>query len=379
MRAKKLFILLFFLFLPSVHALTVSPDPVLTACPFTLNEMVWYDVCATPVDDAVVYYNISFGVADPLTVDYPLTQTLDNIGSGIYSKDLTAEWIQGTYTASVKATRVDYEDIYDSKTFTVSPDYPYPMNFSYAAHLDYFNIWWKGKYQDGSCFPDRELAVECFLNDRYDRPALPFPFKITPDKEGTCAVAGARDIYNFTKDLTVSYAASVLNTISCKFYDPAHPWIFSWTNRTFRPIAFESTVPPTVSITTGKPFSLVMHVKNLGLLTDNYTVELIPNTPSVVSIEDSFSVISGVKTNSIGDAYTKITMLAAVSTTITINVTSLTSCQYSSACISKIITLTIQGGVNSLPDFDAFAIIQIVAVAAIILALVNLKKVKTHP
>lgn len=375
---KRFSIFLIFLFLPSAYALTIEPSSVLTGCPYNLTEMVWYDFCLTPVEDAIVYYNISFGtVADPSTLSYPSTQTLENKGNGEYAKTLTCKsitgnppeclWINGTYTASVNVTRVDYENVYDSSNFTVLPDYPYQTEFKYSGDLNYFNVYWKGSYQDESCFPDRELAAECYLNDK---PSIPPIRKALARKGGSNTFDGnIISSYNLTKDETVlsPRAASVLNKISCKFYDTSHEWLFSWENQTFRPIDFELAVT-SLTATVGKEFSLPLYVKNNGLLADNYTIWVIPQiNPQAVSIIFGNTTLNNIKKGETAESYVKLKALTTDKAYINITVISFTG-------ISASQIITLEGGMASLDEFDFVGIIQIIAIASILFAFVYLKK-----
>jgi len=241
--------------------------------------------------------------------------------------------------------------------------------FYFSGDLNYFNNFWTLNYP----YLKRSASVKCALNcdpSKISCPAnsqcIPYPYKQDPGK-GTCAVPNP--IYNF----------SVPNSVGCLVYDTNLPQrVYSSYNYAFNSVNFDVSVPPTVAITVGQSFSLPINLKNIGLLADDYTVELKTSTPNTVLIEGNTSIIPGLKTNSTGDINFRITLLASGSASVTINVTSLVSCRYSpQGCLSKSVVLTLQGGVNNLPDFDSIGVLQIVAISAI-LVFVSFKKVKAH-
>ena len=360
----------FTLFSTSIHALTIDvvdgslcpPNVcVLTGCDYVLTEQVVYDVCLTPVEDATVYYNITLGAVDnPSTLYYPLGQTLNNDGNGFYSRRLEAPWVPGLYTDSVKVERVDYETKYDSATMDVLPDYPFSTTFFYSGDLNYLNSFWTAEYQSRSCYPDRLLAVECYLNDDYANPCLPYPAKVSPG-EGTCSVPGPA--YDYGNSHTGRD-----NDLSCMFYDPEHPWLLSWTNRTFKPIAFDAFVSP-VATTIGKTFNLPVQVKNLGLLTDNYTVDVVPNRPDLVWVDPSTNSITKVETNQTGVTYFRLIILTT-SVPLQLSVTVTSDISGISYTLPPILIKT---GMSSLPDFGLLGIIQIIVISSIVFAIVKFK------
>ncbi|MDI6798537.1 MAG: hypothetical protein QMD12_00860 [Candidatus Aenigmarchaeota archaeon] len=360
MWTKKLFIFLIFLFLPSANALTIEPSLPLTGCPYNITEMVWYDVCLAPVEDATVYYNITnMTVVDPSTLYYPASQKLVNVGGNVYKATLTAPWLNGTYTASLKIEKENYPTIYTKKQFEILPDFPFATKFDYRGmvYLDYFNILLKSSYQPGSCSPNRTIKVECYVENKEGV----CPILIFPGEEHVCTVSSPP--YDFG---SCDNPEGKENTASCKFYDPAHPWLFSWRNETFIPVAFEVTVLPPITLTVGQPFSLPITVKNRGLITDNYTVVVSSNS-HLLLVEAGNTTIVSLKYGESGETYARINILAAVSASIDINITSAVS------CLNKKITIVIEGGMMSLSEFDFIGVVQIILIAALLFALLIFK------
>lgn len=253
--------------------------------------------------------------------------------------------------------------LYDECNTFVLLQAPYFKTFSYAGDLNYFNIFWDADYLLSDLDPNREVVVECFLNGIQQ--CVPFPFTQNPGS-GTCAVP------NPDYDFGVSPNGAT-NDVLCEIYDPDSPFLLRRIPGTFLPIAFGVTVPPTITTTVNEPFTLTINIENKGLLTDNYTIGIVSDTPNLVNIERNVSSITNVKTYEIESTYARIFLRATdPPASIRVNVTSITSCQQQ--CISRIIPITIQGGEHSLPEFDSIGIIQIITIAMLVFAVVNLKK-----
>jgi hypothetical protein len=353
---KTLTLLLFLISLSFIttptKAIVISPPSPVTGCLYTISELVYYDVCLSEVTDATVFYNISEGTANPSNVIYPPVQTMTYYGNANYSKQLTAPWSSGTYTASLNITKSGYSNIYDSKIFTVMEDAPSFRTHSYTAFVNYFNIFWDAAYQN-SCSPNRDLSVMCYLNDKYNNPSKPYPYTRMPG-EGMSTIEDPQ--YYFGK-----LATGNPNNISCKIYDTSRDRIYSWSNESFYPIAFSTAVTP-LTVTLGKSFNLPIYVQNLGLLSDNYTVQIKSYQSGAVSIEFAGGTLGPLKTNETSKTTARLKVLSTSATTLNITVISSTS------GISVSRDIPIRSGMASLSEFDWIGIIQILFLVLIVLA-----------
>lgn len=221
--------------------------------------------------------------------------------------------------------------------------------FEYYGDLDYFNVLW-------SIQTDVKIAMECTLYGEATQKCIPYPY-VQTSGEGACAVRNP--MYEFGDS-----ASGAENNISCKFYDVINPEILSWKNETFKPVAFGLFVTP-VAITIGEPFSLPIQVKNLGLLTDNYTVEVTPLLPNV-GVEQKYTYLKDVERGETVETRVRLAVLSLQPTPrIKVNVTS----SISGFHISKIIEF--EGGVASLPEFGLIGILQIMIIAALVVVFIK--------
>lgn len=129
----------------------------------------------------------------------------------------------------------------------------------------------------------------------------------------------------------------------------------------FWSIRFDVWIGETSAATVGKTISLPVYVKNNGLIEDSYSVTITSNSTSVYIENPSFT-IGPVKYGEVKSLPSKITFIAAADSSINVTVT---SALYPPNTWSKI--LKIKSGIASLPEYDFFGIIQIMALVFILL------------
>jgi len=248
--------------------------------------------------------------------------------------------------------------LYDECNIFALLQRPYFTDFSFTGDLDYFNFFWHARYSILSFDPNRELAVECYLNDWQQ--CIPFPFVHRPNS-GTCTVVNP----NYEHGLSPEGNP---NNVSCKVYDPKNPFLFKWRNEFFYPIAFELAVT-SLTATVGKESSSPLNVKNNGLLTDNYTIWVLPQfNPQSVSVIFGNTTLINVKKGETAESVIKLISLAVE--TVYINITVISA----SSGISTSQVITLEGGMASLDEFDFVGIIQIMAIASLFFVFLYLKK-----
>lgn len=139
----------------------------------------------------------------------------------------------------------------------------------------------------------------------------------------------------------------------------------------FFAVKFEMQVSD-LAVTVGKESQLSITVRNLGLLTDNYIVEVkaLGTNPQLVEIKNGLVVLEDVKTNEAKIVNSRVTIKSLTSPiTLRVNVT---SGEFPSISQSK--TITIKTGFLSFSEFDFYGVVQIISISVFILALYLFKK-----
>ena len=108
-----------------------------------------------------------------------------------------------------------------------------------------------------------------------------------------------------------------------------------------------------------------IHVKNKGLITDNYTIRVTSSNPSVISVTQEKTRIEGIRYGETGDAYATLTLKLVSPATITISATSEVSEVYANA-ISQVLNINVQGQLISLDEFGFVGIIQIILIFGLV-------------
>lgn len=204
--------------------------------------------------------------------------------------------------------------VYDSfvKPFQVIPLRPGENTFEIASPLvlrtlklvgdrKYLNIFWQAEYLEGW---KKEIGIKCYLNCPYDdiRECKNYQncsSTTLSSYQGICTISEPR--YDFTN----------LNSLICEVNDPT----LSSNGETsqiwkFWPLYFSSSPLKDISATVGEEIVLSINVKNLGLLTDNYTINITPlNNHHLISIRENLMNISEVKTNDTKSVTVRITPL----------------------------------------------------------------------
>lgn len=228
-----------------------------------------------------------------------------------------------------------------------------PFNFAFTSlsgTLNYLNVFWNIQ-EPGAA--QVNISVSCTLTGLSIVDCLPKPFIQGPG-QGSCSVNNPP--YNFF----------ALNNISCfSFYIP-NSTLNSTNTISFYPLAVNANAS-LGSLTVGQQVQLRVNIQNIGLIKDNYTVN-ITSPASYIFISNpiaSTGFLNGNPTNE--SSYTQTGVIAGASlgqTRIDIAVNSTVN-----PAIGQIIHIQLTAGLASLPDFTIFGIIQIIILAALILLL----------
>ncbi|MFH7882285.1 MAG: hypothetical protein QW140_01015, partial [Candidatus Aenigmatarchaeota archaeon] len=162
-------------------------------------------------------------------------------------------------------------------------------SFKIVGDRKYLNIFWQAEYLQGW---KKEIAIRCYLNCPYTDITKCGNYQncsssILSSYQGICTIPEPQ--YDFTKQ----------NSLTCELSDPSFPSVrYVPQVREFWPLYFSSSPLKNISATVGDRILISINVKNLGLLTDNYTVNVTPlNNQNLVSIDKNLIDIKEVKTN----------------------------------------------------------------------------------
>ena len=258
-----------------------------------------------------------------------------------------------------------------------------------TGNLNYLNIFWNARYFSGT---QMDMGVKCYLN--CENPGEDIETNcagkqscsyVGPPGERTCTISNP------------TYEFKTINKVTCKFYNPAVPAIEykPYINRTFKPINFEISPSTILTVNLGKPFNLPINLKNTGLFTNNYRVNITAFYPNIVSIDRGLILTDTITTKKITTVYPTITILSTTSParigiwTYSTNVMNPAcivkedcnymggsyDCEIASGKCAQYYLVDIKTGVVALPEFDWFGVVQIMLLATIVFAAINFKKI----
>lgn len=224
----------------------------------------------------------------------------------------------------------------------------------FIGNASYLNVLWSVK-QMGPSQPN--VGINCtYTTGTAAADCVPKPFIQGPGYGGCVVVNPQYDYYHS-------------NNVSCFVYLVPDMRFNATFNTSFYPVAFTAnTSLSSLSITVGNQIQLRINVQNIGLFTDNYTVN-ISSPASYVYVSNpiaSTGLVSGNPFNQSAFTSTSITALAATTDTIRLNAY-INSTAYSP--IGQLIPIVLKTGFASLADFTTLGIIQIIILAALILFL----------
>lgn len=225
----------------------------------------------------------------------------------------------------------------------------------FIANTTYLNVIWLVPQAAPS---QPNLGINCTYTGIAAADCVPKPFIQGPGYGGCVVINPQYDFYN-------------LNNVSCLVYLVSDMKTNTTFNTSFYPVAFiANTSLSSLSMTVGSQIQLRINVQNIGLFTDNYTVN-ITSPASYVYVSNPLSATGVV----IGDPFdqsaftsTSIAALAAPNQNQQITLFALiNSTTYPK--IGQVIPIVLKTGFASLADFTILGIIQIIILAALILLL----------
>lgn len=214
---------------------------------------------------------------------------------------------------------------------------------------NYLDVFWN-VYQPG--VPVQNIAANCTFTGASVQSCNPQPFIQAPGP-GSCTVSNP------------NYDYADLNNISCFVYTVGNTVINGTYNTSFYPLALTANAS-LGSLTVGQQATLTIGIQNIGLMTDNYTVN-ITSPFSYISISNPLSstgILNGNPVNETARITSAITALASFGSPSRIDIYINSTVN---PAIGQEISIQLQAGLASLPDFTIFGIIQIFILAALIL------------
>ncbi len=214
-----------------------------------------------------------------------------------------------------------------------------------SGSLEYFNVFWE------TAQSPMTMVVDCYLNDVFGC-----------SWTGTAGL-GSCSINNPNYVINKNFAP---NNISCKVSDACSPGLYNWRNETFYPVAFTVTMPPTIKATVGRTQEVPVTVKNIGLLADNYSINVTAIQPNLVYVVHGY----GLTDNLFGNYYNGInqskTMPASLKVLTNILATNVNITVKSKFGVSESKEIIIRSEDASLPEFDSYGILQIMIISLLV-------------
>jgi hypothetical protein len=265
------------------------------------------------------------------------------------------------------------------------------QDISVSGDFNYLNVFWNATYIPPGT---NRIGVNCYLNCHNFTGDLDLQCSgykncsyIGNQGLASCSIQSPNYIFGFVK-----------NNVTCKFFDPDNNINFLLPNEenpdvgknpavNFTPLNFTPYVS-NISTVVGKRVSWKISVTNLGLLNDNYTVN-ITDLPNWIIVNPSILNTSTVAYSELTSVYPEVFFINADSANIVILFTSNTDnfvcsqpndCQGlpNSQCINNkctvVFSVQVKSQFNSLPDFDLFGLLIIVIVSSSVFSFIIFRK-----
>ena len=262
------------------------------------------------------------------------------------------------------------------------------QNISVSGDFNYLNVFWNATYVPTST---NRIGVNCYLN------CPNFTGDLDSQCSGykNCSYVGNQGLASCSIQSPNYTFGFVKNNVTCKFFDPDTNINFFLPDEknpaaSFAPLNFTPYVSG-LSAVVGKRVSWKISVTNLGLLNDNYTVN-ITDLPNWVIVNPSILNTSTVAYSELTSVYPEVFFINTGSGNIAVLFTSNTDsfvCSHdnhdnnctglpNSQCINNkctvILTVGVKSQFNSLPDFDLFGLLIIVILSSSIFSFIIFRK-----
>ncbi|MEM5797762.1 MAG: CARDB domain-containing protein [Candidatus Aenigmatarchaeota archaeon] len=362
-----------------------SPAPPAPGCTYSLSispstdtfsdtTKIW-SITATDSSSVGCPTSIRYSISKSVTgtcasTTAPAIITVNRGGSTTFSVSVT----RGTSSCTLTINVIDPNGVIratGSYTVTIAGA-PHISFFEFSGDTSSFNVRWEAFYPTN---PNRDMKVKCSLWNSRDGDCDPERQLCEGVTGKTCrpydALQGTDSIKRggCVVDSPV-YAFQAENKIYCVFYDPSNSNLKTVINHDFKPIDFDVRSAGKIIATVGAPVDLKIDVVNKGLLPDSYRITLSASNPNTISFTPSITNSRVISSQAVDSAIFSVVSLVDQTNEITVNVKSNTC----SDCPPKEITINLQPGLLTLPEFSIFGFLQIIAIATIVYFLLLGKK-----
>jgi hypothetical protein len=248
------------------------------------------------------------------------------------------------------------------------------QDFQLSGNLDFLRIYWNTSYIGEELY---QIGVKCYLNCQpVDEKCVEEHWEynctyLGPPGPGVCSIQPVEFGYLYPLDAD--------NFVVCIFYNPIQPSVEyklqdgTYPEKVFKPIDFILFLSQNFTVTVGQQFSMPINVKNVGIFTDSYNINVTGIPENLVDIANetanvTIGPLTGKSFGNFPETFSSIAKIFVKSTESSINII-VTANSTTDNAIYRRQFLQIRAGVSSLPDFGLLGIIQIILLAAAILFL----------
>lgn len=230
-----------------------------------------------------------------------------------------------------------------------------------SGDTNILSIYWNGSAMSR---PPATVNLQCFLNCDPEN-SLCGP---APCTQNVSSSSGACQIFN------PIYSYQNYNTAKCRVSDPSSNRTYGYLNYSFKPYDVDIGVS-SFSVTVGQSFVLPVTIRNIGLFTDSYTVNITPNNLVYIqTLSQTTTTLAGVPLINSYSVPFNMRILAIPTNpsyiALTIMANSTTNPSY-----GKAVFIQLKSGTSSLPEYGFVGVLQIFFFSSLILAfLISRKK-----
>jgi hypothetical protein len=251
-----------------------------------------------------------------------------------------------TTTTTVPSTTTTTTTASSTTTTTQPPPISFAtFSFYTTPTPGQMNVIWSTEYSGGT-----SVDVECELNG-----AAVCSYIGHETGGGSCTML--TPVY-LTAPEGPNIPHTVLNTLSCTAWDPDSPGSTTEKTVTFFPRAIGIAMPADMATTVGDELDFLLTIKNNGTFTDSYNID-VTTSDQILQIENEYQTTQGLDTNDVQQIHVEMLLLSTGSANAQVQVSS-----DSDPAIYYLVTIPVRGTQKSLPEFDAWGLLQLVLAAA---------------
>ena len=232
------------------------------------------------------------------------------------------------------------------------------------GNKDYLYIYWNASAMSQ---PPSTIGLDCFLNCDPTKSScgLPSCSQVVSPSSGLCQINKPNYLYDST------------NQVACRMYNQTSNYTFGYARSSFKP--YDSSLGvSSFAVTVGQDFFLPVTIRNTGLFSDSFTVNISqnnllynPNPVQTTNSSPAGPILLGMPENENTQLLFNMKVLALTGSPIGLLViaNSTTNTTHGNALFVQL-----QSGSASLPDFDIFGVFQLILISTLIFSYVILRK-----